>query len=131
MIADKELVPDGIFAAFNLIYGTEAARSRATGSWEHQSGLLLATAVTAQVQPGVLIGAETRYLRSHDGLGLDRVTGQALFIGPTFYAKFAERFWISAAWNVQVAGRATADAAPLDLTNFERHQATLRFGINF
>jgi len=79
----------------------------------------------------VVVGAEARYLRSYDGLGLDTHTGEALFVGPTFYAKFAERVWMSAAWNVQVAGRAVNDPAVLDLVNFERHQAKLRFGYNF
>jgi hypothetical protein len=38
---------------------------------------------------------------------------------------------VSAAWSVQVAGRAVADVGSLDLVNFERHQAKLRFGYNF
>jgi len=35
------------------------------------------------------------------------------------------------AWNVQVAGRSADDPVPLDLKNFERHQATLKFGFTF
>jgi hypothetical protein len=38
---------------------------------------------------------------------------------------------MSAAWSVQVAGHAANDTNPLDLTNFERQQAVLRFGYNF
>jgi hypothetical protein len=83
------------------------------------------------VQPGILIGAEARYLRSFDGLGLDAFAGQAFFIGPTFYAKFNERIWMSAAWSLQVAGHASNEPGSLDLTNFERRQAVLRFGYNF
>jgi hypothetical protein len=131
LIADRELVPERLFAAFNLIYGPEASRSRASGVWEHQSFLALATAMTAQVKPGVMIGVETRYLRSYDGLGLDRLSGQALFVGPTFYAKLTERYWISAAWNIQVAGHSSNDSSSIDLANFERHQAKLRLGMNF
>jgi len=131
VIADKELVADRVFAAFNLLYELEASRSHLTNLWDHQSSLGITTAVAMQVQPGVLIGAEVRFLRRYDGLGLDTFIGQALFIGPTFYQRFNDRIWMGAAWSVQVAGRATAVAAPLDLTNFERHQATLRFGYNF
>jgi hypothetical protein len=131
MIADRELVADRLFAAFNLAYGPEATRSRASGTWDHQSGLAIAGAMTVQVQPGVLIGAEARYLRSYEGLGLDRLAGQAFFIGPTFYAKITERYWISGAWNIQVAGRSSNDSGTLDLVNFERHQAKLRLGMNF
>jgi hypothetical protein len=131
MALDRELVANRIFAAFNLIYQPDAARSRVTGAWEHQSNLGISGALTAQVQPGVLIGAEARFMRSFDGLGLDVFTGQAFFIGPTLYAKFNERIWMSAAWSVQVAGHASNEPGLLDLTNFERHQAVLRFGYNF
>jgi hypothetical protein len=128
---DQELVATRFFAAFNFIYGLEATRSHDTSAWEHQSGFAFAAAATAQIYPGVLLGGEVRYLRAYGGMSLDRFAGQAAFIGPTFYAKFSERLWISAAWNIQVAGSAAAQAGPRDLSNFERHQAKLRFGYNF
>jgi hypothetical protein len=131
IIADSEIVANKIFAAFNLLYQPEAIRLRATGAWEHQSNLGTSAAAVVQAWPGVLLGAETRYMRSYSGLGLDTLTGQALFVGPTFYAKFAQCCWVSAAWSVQVAGRAVENVGSLDLVNFERHQAKLRFGYNF
>jgi hypothetical protein len=131
VIADRELIPERIFAAFNLLYQPEAVRSRDAGTWEHQSNLGTSAALTVQVRPGVLIGAEARYMRSYDGLGLDTFMGRALFVGPTFYAKFSERFWMAAAWNAQVAGRAAHIGGTLDLANFVRYQAKLRFGYNF
>ena len=131
IIADKEIVANKIFAAFNLLYQPEAIRLRATGAWEHQSNLGTSAAAVVQAWPGVLLGAGVRYMRSYSGLGLDTLTGQALFVGPTFYAKFAQCCWVSAAWSVQIAGRAVEDVGSLDLVNFERHQAKLRFGYNF
>jgi hypothetical protein len=131
IIADGEIVANKIFAAFNLLYQPEAIRLRATGAWEHQSNLGTSAAAVIQVRPGVLFGAEARYMRSYNGLGLDTLRGQALFVGPTFYAKFAQCCWVSAAWSVQIAGRAVDDVGSLDLINFERHQAKLRFGYNF
>ena len=128
---DQELVATRLFAAFNFIYGLEAVRFHDTSAWEHQSSLTFAAAATAQIYPGVLLGGEVRYLRVYDGMSLDRFAGQAVFIGPTFYAKFSERLWISAAWNIQVAGSAAAQVGPQDLSNFERHQAKLRVGYNF
>jgi len=74
---------------------------------------------------------EVRYMRSFDGLGLDRFTGNALFVGPTFYAKFSEKAWMSAAWSAQVAGHVHNGMGALDTTNFEQHRALLRFGYNF
>jgi hypothetical protein len=51
---------------------------------------------------------ESRWLGIYDGLGLDHYSGRALLIGPTFYAKLNELYWVSAAWTVQVAGHAVA-----------------------
>ena len=84
-----------------------------------------------QVRPGVFIGAEARYMRSFDGLGLNRFTGNALFVGPSFYARVSETVWMSASWNAQVAGHALNEVGALDLTNFKRHRALLRFDYNF
>ena len=33
LLLDKELVPDRVIAAFNLLYAAQATRSRATGAW--------------------------------------------------------------------------------------------------
>jgi hypothetical protein len=131
LIVDKELVDKFIFTAFNFIYEPDATRSRISGDWEHTSELALSAAVAAQIRPNVLVGAEVRYMRSFDGLGLDRFTGNALFVGPTFYARFSEKIWMSAAWSAQVAGRVHNAMGSLDTTNFERHRALLRFGYNF
>jgi hypothetical protein len=130
-IVDKELVADRVFAAVNLLYELEASRSGLTNVWEHQSSIGVTAALAVQVESGMLIGAEARYLRSYDGLGLDAFTGHALFIGPTFYRRFNARICMGAAWSVQVAGRAVAVPGALDLVNFERQQATVRFGYNF
>src|SRR6267154_186405 len=104
LIADKELVEKLFFAAFNFIYEPNAIRSRITGAWQRTSELGVSAAVTMQIAPGVLIGAEARYMSSFDGLGLDRFSGNALFVGPTLYARFSEKIWMSAAWSTQVAG---------------------------
>lgn len=84
-----------------------------------------------QVRPGVFVGAEARYLRRYEGLGLDRFAGHAVFLGPTIYANLSERSWIAVGWSTQVAGRADNEPGWLDLTNFERHQARLLFGFTF
>src|SRR3954451_21174422 len=65
---DKEIVPQRLFGALNLIYEPEISRSHETGEQERGSGLGLSAALAAQVLPGVLIGGETRYLRAHEGL---------------------------------------------------------------
>src|SRR5262249_61864503 len=65
------------------------------------------------------------------GLVWINFAGQALYVGPTLYATFGGRYFVSAAWNVQVWGAVAGSSGALDLVNFERHQAKLRVGITF
>jgi len=128
---DKELVPDHAVVAVNLLYGFEGARPRATGVWSRESTVGLATALMMRVHPSIFVGTEARYLRAYDGLGLNAFAGYAVFLGPSVFAKLPGSWWMAAAWSAQVAGRAAGDSASLDLTNFERHQATFKFGITY
>jgi hypothetical protein len=104
---------------------------RATGAWEHKAYFGVSVALTRQIHTDIFFGAEVRYLQTYSGLALDSFAGHALFVGPTFYAKLSKNWWMSGAWNIQVAGHATAEPGALDLTNFERHQARLAVGYDF
>jgi hypothetical protein len=128
---ERELIPDRVVAAFNLLYQPNAMRTKLTGVWSQESTAGVAFAVMAQVRSGIFVGGEARYLRQYDGLGLDNLAGQGFFVGPTVYFKFSERAWMTLAWSSQVAGHATAVAGSLDLVNFERQQARLLFGVSF
>jgi hypothetical protein len=128
---DWEIVRDYVVAAVNLLYQPEMSRLKPTGIWSQESTGGVALGVMAQIRPGLFIGGEARYLRQYDGIGFDMLEGEGLFAGPTLYVKFSERSWMTLAWSAQVAGHATAGAGSLDLTNFERRQARLLFGINF
>ena len=79
LVADKELVPNRIVAAFNLLFLPESARSRVTGIWSRQATIGVATALMARIGPDVFVGTEARYLRSYEGLGLDSFAGTRLF----------------------------------------------------
>jgi len=128
---DRELIPNKLVAAVNLLYQPEWTRFLATGKTEQDVTLGVAWAVMAQVQPGLLIGGEARYLRKYEGFGLDAFAGHALFAGPTIFIRLSESSRLTAAWSFQVAGRSAAMAGFLDLVDFERHQARLIYGINF
>jgi hypothetical protein len=128
---DKELVKNRLFGALNVIYDPETTWSQITGQWERDSTITFAAAVTTQVSPGVFVGVEGRYLRKYDGIGVDALLGQALFVGPSAYVRLSKSLAISGAWGFQVAGRATGVAGALDLTNFTRQQAQLRIEYNF
>ena len=129
-LADKELIANRLFAAFNVAFATGAARVCATGVWEHNSALphrrLSAADVRARLRQR-RAALRTR-LRRH-GIGLVRRT--CLFAGPAIYIKLSEQAWMSALWNAQIAGRASGEAGSLDLTNFERHLVKMRLGIAF
>ena len=131
VIADRELIAGRLFAAFNVIYEPEQTRLRASGETLRESTLGVGAALAMQVMPNVFVGAEARNLRRYDGLGLDGFAGQALYIGPTLYATFGERYFISAARNVQVWGAVAGSSGALDLDNFERHHVKLRIGARF
>ena len=131
LLADRELIPGRLFAALNVSYEPEQARLRASGEILRESLLGIGGALAMQVMPNVFIGAEARSLRQYDGLGLNSFAGQALYIGPTFYATFGQGYFLSAAWNVQVWGAVAGTSGAVDLVNFERHQAKLRVGVVF
>jgi len=128
---DKEIVPAKVFGALNLIYEPEVSRSRETGEREREATLGAGVALSGQIRPGVFVGAEARYLRSHEGLVPNALKGEAFFVGPTFYTKLSANSFMSVAWNAQVAGHAVGEPGALDLTNFERHQVRFRLGIEF
>jgi hypothetical protein len=64
------------------------------------------------------------------GLALDRMTGDAVNLGPTFAMTFPGERIVSLAWSPQVAGKARPASAPgsLDLDTFERHEFRFKFG---
>src|SRR5712664_505180 len=128
---DRELIPNFAVAALNLIYQPEWTRLVGTGAAEQESTIGAALGVMAKMRPGVFLGAETRYLRRYEGIGLQELAGQALFIGPTAYFQLSERSRLTLAWSFQAWGRSARSSAALDLVDFERHQARLVFGVNF
>ena len=128
---DKEIVTDRVFGALNIFYEPEVSRSLESGEQERESTLGASAAISAQFAAGFLIGAEARYLRSHEGLVPHALKGEALFLGPTLYTRLSASTFMSIAWNAQVAGHAAGEGGRLDLTNFERHQVRLRLGLEF
>jgi len=128
---DRELVPNFVVAALNLIYQPEWTRFPGTGAAEQESTIGAAFGVMARVLPGLFVGGEARYLRRYEGIGLEEFTGQALFVGPTAYFQLSQRSRLTATWSLQVWGRSARSSSALDLVDFERHQARLVFGFNF
>jgi hypothetical protein len=131
LAVDTALVPDTLFAAMNLIYEVEKFDPRMAPP-ERESEIGISGALAFQASQKVAFGGEARYLRSYEGLTLERFQGHAFFLGPTFKATLTEQLSISGTWSVQVAGRSVeAPGRPLDLENFSRHEAKFKISYEF
>jgi hypothetical protein len=131
LAVDRELVPGYVVAALNFTYQPEWTRVLSSGDALQESTVGASAGLLAQIRPGIFIGGEARYLRRYEGIGLDELEGQVLFVGPLAYVQLSERSRLTATWNFQAWGRPAGSNAALDLVNFERQQARLVFGFNF
>lgn len=131
LAADRALVSDRLFAAINFAYGFEGSRDHATGTVSDSSSLSFQFGATARLERWLYVGAEARYLRAYTGIGLESLSGQAVYVGPSFYAPIAKGVTISGAWNLQAWGDASGVGGGFDLINFERQQAVLRVEFDF
>jgi hypothetical protein len=131
LLADRELVPDRLVGAVNLLFDTDRTRLLPNHAVEQEPTPGIGAALAVEAVPGIWVGAEVRYLRSHDGASLEVFSGQALYAGPSLYARLGEQGWISAAVNFQLWREAVGAPGAFDLVNFERYQAKLRLGFEF
>lgn len=112
LILDRELVPGTLFGAVNLLYDVGRMKERSEGFVaEREANAGVGLALAYRVADDLFLGAEARYLRAYEGFALEKFQGQALYVGPTLFARILSKGWISAAWNVQVAGREAVDRA--------------------
>ncbi len=128
--ADTELIKNRLFLAFNLLYEPETTYSAIEG-WDNESTLGISSALAFQIIPKVIIGADLWYLRHYDGVAFNSFTGNAVYLGPSFYWQIAPKVLVSAAWEAQVAGHEVGVASPLDLTDFSRERARLLLEFEF
>jgi hypothetical protein len=131
IITDTELVSNRLFAAVNAIYAPEIARNFGDLNWKRASTLGLLGALTYRITTKVSLGAELEYYRAYDGLGLNTLARDALYVGPTLHMQVTNEFILSAAFSTQIAGHAAGNANFLDLTNFSRNKALLRAVFKF
>jgi Putative MetA-pathway of phenol degradation len=91
----------------------------------------MTAAVSYRIDPKVTLGAELQYYRTFDGLGMQTFAGNALYVGPTLHIQFSGKMMLAAAFSTQISGHAAGEGRSLDLTNFQRNLANLKFEIEF
>lgn len=129
--SDINLVPNMLVGVINVSYEPETSKSRIDGAWSRQSTVGVSGGLMARLTDHVLAGLEVRYLRQYEALVLSTLAGQALYLGPTVSITLSEDAWLTLGWSAQIAGHANGEDGALDLTNFDRQQARLAFGVSF
>jgi hypothetical protein len=128
--ADIELLKNQLFASFNLLYEPEITHT-IDGTRLRESKFGGSGALSLRIASSVVIGGEVWYLRHYDSIGLSNFTGDAVMVGPTMYVQFTPKMFMTAAWNAQVYGREVGNPVSLNLAEFQRHRAKLKFAVEF
>ncbi len=129
--ADAELIKNRLYFGSNLLYEPETTRSYA-GAWDNELTFGMSSALAYQIIPTIVVGADLWYLRHYAGIGFNTFTGDAIYLGPTFYWHITPKVLMSAAWETQIAGHEVGPApGNLDLTDFSRARARILFEFEF
>jgi hypothetical protein len=118
------------FAGFNLLYEPEITWG-SQGEVEREAKFGGSAALSLRVASNVVLGGEVWYLRHYDAANLTAFTGDAVMLGPTLYVQFTPKMFMTAAWNAQVWGREIGNPVSLNLAEFQRHRARLKFAWEF
>jgi hypothetical protein len=132
--ADLELIKNRLFLGSNLLYEVEGTRDpdHVGAGWEKESIGGVSAALSYRVIPSVFIGVEAWYLRHYDGSFFNAFTGDAVFVGPTLYAKLGPKTFMTAAWNAQVSGHdVEVPDSKLNFGEFTRSRAKLKLAVEF
>jgi hypothetical protein len=132
--ADLELVTNRLFLGSNLLYEIEGTKDpdHIGAGWEKESLAGVSAALSYRIIPSVFIGAEVWYLRHYDGSFFNAFTGDAIFVGPTMYAKLGPKTFMTAAWNAQVSGHdVEVPGSRLNFGEFTRSRAKLKLAVEF
>jgi hypothetical protein len=128
--ADLELMRNRLYAGFNLLYEPEVTQML-TGETQREATFGGSAALSLRLASNVVLGGEVWYLRHYDAANLTSFTGDAVMLGPTLYLRFTPKMFMTAAWNAQVWGREIGNPVSLNLAEFQRHRARLKFAWEF
>ena len=128
--ADLELMKNRLYAGFNLLYEPEVTQP-VIGDTQREATFGGSAALSLRIASNVVIGGEVWYLRHYDAANLTAFTGDAVMLGPSLFVQFTPKMFMTAAWNTQVWGREVGNTLPLNLEEFQRHRAKLKFAWEF
>jgi hypothetical protein len=131
---DKELAPGKLYGALNVAYDFNWRNTVAAGDFTNTSILRLGAALAYQVVDGFFIGADVNHYRRYASSFFGTELGYATFVGPNFYWQVTPKVSITAAYNVQVAGKFTGFGGlpgRLDLVNFNQNLLKVKLGVSF
>jgi len=128
--ADLELVKNRLFAGINLLYEPEVTQTT-MGDTQREATFGGSAALSLRVASNVVVGGEVWYLRHYDAANLTGFTGDAVMLGPSLYIAFTPKMFMTAAWNTQVWGREVGNPVSLNLSEFQRNRARLKFAWEF
>jgi hypothetical protein len=140
-LLDFAIVPERIFAAINVEYaqswtsaeplGLNGCAPNSLAAWCRASNLNIRAALSAKLADNVFLGVEGQHLRTYSGAFLNRLQGQAFYVGPTLFWQATEKLALSGTFATQVAGQARSVPNSLDLNNYSRHIAKVKLGYAF
>ena len=130
IVADTELITNRLYAALNLIYEPEVAKPADTGMWERSSSAGVGAGLAYRITPTFAMGVAAEYDRAYDGLTSANFRRPcALCRADTCRSISAARCcWPRRLWRRSPVMRSTIRGR-LDLTNFERYRANLKFEV--
>ena len=128
IFADKTLIPNTLYAGLNISHDLTWI---GPSPYQRSSTFTVAGALAWQVQEGLYLSGEVRHMRAHNELGFGKEAGYATFAGPGVFWQATKQLALSAAYNVQVSGKAKGQPGNLDLTNFSQHLVKVKLGYSF
>ena len=128
--ADLELLKNRLFAGANLLYEPEVTQN-VMGDTQREATFGGSAALSLRVASNVVLGGEVWYLRHYDAANLTAFTGDTVMLGPSLFIRFTPKMFMTAAWNAQVWGREVGNPVSLNLSEFQRNRAKLKFAWEF
>ena len=128
LFADKTLVPGKLYAALNLSHDLTWTGPSPYG---RSSTLTVGGALAWQLVENVYLSGEVRHQRRYGELGFSKEAGYATFAGPGVFWQASKQLALSAAYNVQLAGKAKGQPGDLDLSNFSQHLVKVKAAYSF